>query len=138
MDYDLSWEPARLQFDRVHAALAGSYWSPGVARERVERAAENSLVLGVYARGSGEQIAYARVISDRTTLAYLCDVIVFEGYRGHGVGKAMVTAILAHPELQLVRRFLLATHDAHGLYAQFGFGPVVADRWMELRRLSRV
>jgi predicted GNAT family N-acyltransferase len=136
MEYELSWDPKRLQFDRVHTALAGSYWSPNVSREIVERAAANSLVLGAYRQDDGEQIAYARVITDRATLAYLCDVIVFDGHRKSGVGKALVSAILAHPDLQTVRRFLLATQDAHGLYAQYGFGPVVDGRWMELRNAS--
>lgn len=134
MDFELSWDRARLQFDRVHAALAGSYWSPGVSRDVVERAASNSLVVGAYRRASGEQIGYARVITDRTTFAYLCDVIVFDGARGAGVGKALVQAIVDHPDLQTIRRSLLATHDAHGLYVRFGFervGPSGADRLME-------
>lgn len=130
MEFELSWDPARLQFDRIHRALAASYWSPGVRRAVVEDAAARSLTLGAY-RPTGEQIGYARVITDFATLAYLCDVIVFDGFRGQGVGKAMVAACVAHPELQTVRRHLLATRDAHALYAGFGFQPVVADRWME-------
>lgn len=131
-DIVLSWDPSKLQFDRIHAALARSYWSPRVRRDIVERAAAGSLCLGAYDRASGEQIAYARVITDRATFAYLCDVIVFEGHRGDGIGKALVAAVLAHPELATVRRMLLATKDAHGLYEQFGFSRVAEDRWMEL------
>jgi GNAT superfamily N-acetyltransferase len=133
MDIDLSWDPARLQFDRIHAALAASYWSPGVARDLVERAAANSLTLGAYDRQTGEQVAYGRVITDRATLAYLCDLIVFDGFRRQGIGKALVAAVVAHPDLQTVRRHLLATRDAQGLYAPFGFQPVVAGNWMERR-----
>lgn len=132
MPFHLSWDPSRLQFDRIHDALATSYWSPGIRRDLVEQAAANSLTLGAYL-STGEQIAYARVITDRATLAYLCDLIVFEGFRGQGVGKALVDAVLGHPALQTVRRHLLATRDAHALYARFGFAEVPAGRWMERR-----
>lgn len=131
-EFTLSWDSARLQFDRIHAALAASYWSPRIRREIVETAAANSLCLGAYEAATGEQVGYARVITDRASFAYICDVIVFDGRRGRGIGKAMVEAILSHPDLQTVRRFMLATKDAHGLYAQFGFGGVDSDRWMEL------
>lgn len=128
---ELSWDPTRLQMDRVVAALRASYWSPNIRPELVERAAANSLTLGAYDRASGEQLGYARVITDRATFAYLCDVITFDGHRGRGVGKAMVEAVLAHPDLQTVRRFALATLDAHSLYARYGFTPVDATRWMD-------
>jgi GNAT superfamily N-acetyltransferase len=124
MDIDLSWDPARLQFDRIHQALAASYWSPGVRRDIVERAAANSLTLGAYNRATGEQVGYARVITDRATYAYLCDVIVFEEHRGQGIGKAIVEAAITHPDLGTIRNFALGTRDAHSLYERHGFEPV--------------
>lgn len=132
-EIELSWDPARLQMDRVTAALRASYWSPNIRPELVERAAANSLTLGAYDRASGEQVGYARIISDRATFAYLCDVITFEGHRGRGIGKMLVEAVLAHPDLQTVRRFALATRDAHTLYTRYGFTPVVAGNWLERR-----
>jgi GNAT superfamily N-acetyltransferase len=129
--WELSWERSRLQIDRVHAALAASYWSPNIRRDLVELAAANSLTLGAYDRASGEQVAYARVVTDRATFAYLCDVIVFEGFRGLGIGKLLVAAVLAHPELQTIRRHALATRDAQSLYAQFGYEPVPQGNWMQ-------
>lgn len=131
LSVELSWDPARLQMDRIIAALRASYWSPNIRPELVERAAANSLTLGAYDRASGEQLGYARVISDRATFAYLCDVITFEGHRGRGIGKAMVEAVLAHPELQTVRRFALGTRDAHALYARYGFTAGDPTRWMD-------
>jgi GNAT superfamily N-acetyltransferase len=134
MDIDLSWDPARLQFDRIHTALAASYWSPRIRRDIVERAAANSLTVGAYDRATGEQVAYARVITDRATYAYLCDVIVFDPFRGQGIGKAIVEAAVTHPDLATIRNFTLGTRDAHSLYERFGFGPVAdCSRRMEKR-----
>jgi GNAT superfamily N-acetyltransferase len=131
MTIELSWDPGRLQFDRIHAALATSYWSPRIRRDLVERAAANSLTLGAYRSTTGEQVAYARVVTDRATFAYLCDVIVFEGSRGEGIGKLLVESVLEHPELQTVRRHALATRDAQGLYARYGYEPVPQGNWMQ-------
>lgn len=131
--YELDWDRERLDIDATHAALAATYWSPKVRRDVVERAIANSLCLAVYERVSGAQVAFARVVTDRATFAWICDVVVFEGHRGRGLGKRIVQAILAHPELTTLRRFLLATQDAQGLYAQFEFTPVVAGRWLERR-----
>ena len=133
MDFEVSWDPARLQFDRIHHALAHSYWTPNIRRDLVERAAAHSLCAGAYDRATGVQAAYARVVSDHATYAYLCDVIVFDDYRGRGIGKALVEGALAHPELQNVRIFALGTRDAQGLYARYGFTPVDASRRMERR-----
>ncbi len=118
--YVLSDDPARLDFDAVHAFLTGSYWSPGIPRETVERAAAGSLTVGLYASG-GAQIGYARVVTDRATFAYLADVYVLDAHRGRGLGRWMVEQILAHPELRGLRRWLLTTQDAHGLYERLGF-----------------
>ena len=131
--YDISADPGRLQPDAIHAYLVRSYWSPGVPRAVVDRAIANSLCFGVYL-GSGEQVGFARVVTDKATFAYLADVYVLEAHRGQGLSKRLVAFVQAHPELQGLRRFMLATADAHGLYAQFGFKPLAApDRMMEIR-----
>jgi len=123
-EYELAEGTARVDFDRVTDWLAGSYWSPGISRAVVERAAAgSSLVIGVYSRISGSQVAYARVVSDRTTFAWLCDVIVDESHRGRGIGRRMVHHALAHPDHQGLRRWMLGTADAHGVYAACGFAP---------------
>jgi GNAT superfamily N-acetyltransferase len=103
----------------IHGYLASSYWSPGIPREIVAKGLENSLAFGLFA--GSEQIGLARVITDRATYAYLADVFVLEGYRGRGLSKWLLQCILSHPDLQGLRRFSLATRDAHTLYAQFGF-----------------
>jgi GNAT superfamily N-acetyltransferase len=130
--YDISTDPSRLQLDAIHGYLTRSDWSPGVPRAIVARAAANSLCFGVY--HDHAQIGFARVVTDKATFAYLADVYVLEEHRGQGLSKRLVAAILAHPELQGLRRFLLATADAHGLYAQFGFKIVMApERMMEIK-----
>jgi GNAT superfamily N-acetyltransferase len=111
----------RIDLDIVHAFLARSYWSPGVPRATVEKAAANSMVFGVYRPGDAAQVGYARVITDRATYAYLSDVFILEEYRGRGLSKALIAHILGHPELQGLRRWALLTWDAQGLYEQFGF-----------------
>jgi GNAT superfamily N-acetyltransferase len=110
-----------------------SYWAKGIARETVLRSIENSLCIGVYAP-SAKQIGLARVITDSATYAWLCDVFIIEAHRGHGLGKALIQAVLAHPRLQTIRRMGLGTLDAHGLYAQFGFTAIAQpERHMEKR-----
>jgi GNAT superfamily N-acetyltransferase len=122
--------PARIDFPKVHAWLAATYWSPGTTRQRVEKAAAgSSLVVGCYLGDT--QVSYCRVISDRATFAWLCDVIVDEAHRGQGIGHAMVAFALAHPDHQNLPRWLLATKDAHGVYADLGFKPLPSpERWM--------
>ena len=130
--YEISTDPGRLQLDAIHSYLVRSYWSPGVPRAVVERAIANSLCFGLYLAES--QVGFARVVTDRATFAYLADVYVLEEHRGQGLSKRLVETIQGHPDLQGLRRFLLATKDAHGLYAQFGFRPLAApERVMELR-----
>lgn len=120
-----------LDLDRVHGWLSTAYWCAGIPRAVVEKAARGSMVFGAFAPGAG-QVGYARVVSDRATFAWLCDVIVDPAWRGRGVGVALVGAIVAHAELQGLRRFLLATLDAHGLYRRFGFtASATPERWME-------
>ena len=130
--YDISTDPSRLQLDAIHAYLARSYWSPGIPKDVVARAIAHSLCFGIHQGAS--QVGFARVVTDKASFAYLADVYVLEEHRGQGLSKRLVAAIQAHPELQGLRRFMLATADAHGLYAQFGFKPLAApDRMMELR-----
>jgi GNAT superfamily N-acetyltransferase len=130
--FDLSTDPARLDLNAVHDYLANrSYWAAGVSLETVTRAAAHSLCFGVYVAATGQQAGYARVVTDYTTFAYLCDVFILEDFRGHGLGKWLVETVLAHPEIPNPRRWLLATADAHGLYAQHGFTPLpTPERWM--------
>ena len=123
--YTVSDDPGLLDFDVVHGYLATeSYWARGIPRETVERAARHSLCFGVYchgAAGSVAQVGFARVLSDRATVAYLADVFILPEHRGRGLSKRLLRTIFAHPELQGLRRWALATRDAHGLYRQFGF-----------------
>ena len=120
-EYVVSTDRARLDVDRIHRFLAGAYWSPGIPRAVVERAIENSLPFGLY-EASGEQVGFARAITDRATYAYLADVYVEVAHRGRGLGRFLVACVLGHPELQGLRRWALATSDAHGLYERYGFG----------------
>ncbi|HUJ42469.1 MAG TPA: GNAT family N-acetyltransferase [Opitutaceae bacterium] len=132
--YLISDDPARLDVAAMHAYLARSYWAAGIPREIVERAVRNSLCVGAYT-AAGEQVGLARVVSDFATFAWLCDVYVLEPHRGRGLSKALMRAVLSHPRLQTVRRITLATRDAHGLYAQFGFTPLAKpENQMEKRQ----
>lgn len=117
----ISTDPARLDVDAVHAYLARSYWSPGIPRDLVARALAHSLCFGLYEGDA--QVGLARVITDRATYAYLCDVYVLETHQGHGLGTWLMEVVLAHPDLRGLRRFVLVTRDAHGLYRKFGFAP---------------
>jgi GNAT superfamily N-acetyltransferase len=127
----ISTDPADIDFDVVHAFLSTqAYWCPGIPRDVVERAAANSLCFTALL--DGRQVGYARVLGDRATFAYLADVFVLPEHRGQGISKALMDTIMAHPELQKLRRFMLATSDAHALYAQYGFVEVARpDRFME-------
>lgn len=132
MDIEISTDPNRLDVDLIHRWLSEeSYWAGGVSREIVARAIDNSLCFGVYLEG--RQVGLARVVTDRATFAWLADVFILDSYRGRGYGKALIAAVVAHPELRGLRRLLLATRDAHGLYAQYGFTPVAPERFMERR-----
>jgi GNAT superfamily N-acetyltransferase len=135
--YSVSTDPARLDVAMIHDYLSNrSYWAPGISRELVERSIRHSLCFGAYAP-DGRQVAFARIISDRATFAYLCDVFVLENYQGQGLGKLLMQHIVDHPELQGLRRWMLATRDAHSLYAQFGFAPLAnPPRFMENAKLD--
>ncbi|MGO4166056.1 GNAT family N-acetyltransferase [Novosphingobium sp. YAF33] len=127
----LSDDAARLDIARVHGWLASSYWTPGVERAQVERQIAGSHCLGAYL-ADGTQVGFARVISDRASFAWLADVWVDESVRGQGLGRRMVSWFLDNPDYADIRRFMLATKDAHGVYARLGFTPLVRpDRLME-------
>ncbi len=120
----ISTDRIRLDVDMTHTFLTeASYWAKGVPRDVVERSIENSLTFGIYVEETGAQIGFARVITDKATFAYLADVFVLPEYRGQGLSKWLMEIILAHPELQGLRRFMLITQDAHGLYDRYGFTP---------------
>jgi nicotinamidase-related amidase len=127
----ISTDRARLDLELIHGFLRESYWSPGVPLAIVRRAIQGSLVFGVYT-SSGQQAGFARIVSDGSTFAYLADVFVVEAYRSQGLSKWLLSVIVAHPRLQNLRRWMLATRDAHGLYAKFGFTPLAApERFMQ-------
>lgn len=130
--FEVDTDPDRLDLDVVHGYLQGAYWCEDIPRETVLRSIENSLCFGLYHSQDG-QVGFARMVTDRATFAYLGDVFVLPSHQGRGLGKWMVEAVLAHPELQGVRRLMLATRDAHGLYARFGFTTTQPGRLMEIR-----
>ena len=131
-EFCISTDKSKLDLKMVHRFLSQeSYWSKNIPFEKVEKAAANSLTFGVY---DGEiQIGYARIISDYTSVAYLGDVFISPAYRGKGLSKWLLTIIMSYPELQGLRRWILLTADAHGLYKQFGWTEIAApERWMEI------
>ena len=132
-NFTISTDPARLDIDAICDFLKRAYWANTRPRERTERAIQNSLVFGVY--DGLKQIGLARVVSDYSIFAYLCDVFIHEDYRAHGLGKWLIQTILEHPDLKDMRRWLLVTSDAHGLYKQFGFTAIEdPERWMQMFR----
>ena len=120
----------RVDREVVHRFLADSYWARGIPRDVVERSIRHSLCFGVY--HGDAQVGFGRVVTDRATFAYLADVFVLEAHRGRGLSKFLMECVVGHPELQGLRRFLLGTADAHGLYARYGFtAPGRPEIWME-------
>ena len=117
----VSTDRSRIDVDMVHGYLRDSYWAAGMPRALLQRAIANSLAFGVY--DGANQVGFARVITDCATYAYLSDVFIVEAYRGRGLSKWMMECILAHPDLQGLRRFSLFTRDASGLYERYGFAP---------------
>ncbi|MCM2420776.1 GNAT family N-acetyltransferase [Streptomyces sp. RKAG293] len=132
--YEISTDPARLDAARIHHWLStDAYWALGRSREKQDSAIANSLNFGLYDTASGTQLAYARVVTDHTTFAWLCDVYVDPATRGKGLGVALVTAVRDHLAPSGLRRILLATADAHGVYAKLGFEPLTdPSKWMAL------
>lgn len=128
--YTISTDPQRLDLDVIHENLDRSYWAAGRPRELVARSLRHSLCFGLY-RGD-TQVGLARVVSDYATFAWLADVFVLEEHRGQGLAKWLIATVVAHPDLAGLRRFMLATRDAHGLYSQYGFTPLATpERVME-------
>ena len=131
--YSISTEPRRLDLDAIHAFLSRSFWAEGIPKEVVAKSIANSLCFGLF--DGSTQIGFARVVTDRATFAYLCDVYVLESHRGLGLGKWLIEAVMAHPDLQGLRRFQLVTRDAHSLYERHGFAASeVPERHMEIFR----
>jgi len=120
-EHVISTDAGRLDLDVIHGFLTRSYWAGGVTRDRVERSIDGSIPFGLYADGG--QIGFARVVTDRVTFAWLCDVFVLEPHRARGLGVWLVETALGHPELADLRQWLLGTLDAHGFYRRFGFEP---------------
>ncbi len=136
MDYEISADKARLDVDLVARWLADeSYWAVGRSHEVTERAIEGSVCVAAFTP-AGEQAGFARVVTDRATFAWLCDVFVCDEHRGNGLARQMVQTAMDLPELASVRLWLLATEDAHGVYAPLGFEEVEPGRWMKHRRTS--
>jgi GNAT superfamily N-acetyltransferase len=128
----ISTDRKRVDIDVVHGFLTNCYWAKGIPRYIVARSIEHALCFGIY-DAEGAQVGFARVISDFATIAYVGDVFVLETHRGRGLGEWLMQCIVAHPELQGLRRWILTTRDAHGLYSQVGFTPVKwPERFMEL------
>jgi len=136
--YAISTDPARLDLDAIHGYLVRSYWAEGIPRETVARSLANSLNFGIYEvageTGAWVQVGLARVVSDFSTFAYLGDVFVLETHRGRGLSTWVMACVMEHPALQGLRRWVLLTRDAHGIYGRFGFTPVAKpERYMEIR-----
>jgi GNAT superfamily N-acetyltransferase len=130
--FSISTDKSLIDFETVYNYLnIDSYWAQGISAETLKKAIENSICFGVYYQG--KQAGFARVVTDKATFAYICDVFILADYRRLGLSKWLIQTIKQHPELQGLRRWSLATVDAHGLYAQFSFEPISRpDRWMEI------
>ncbi len=130
-DFLISTDPARLDAAAIHEELTRSYWAEGIPLDLVARSLQGSLCFGLY-RGS-RQVGLARVITDRATYAYLCDVYVLQEFRGQGLGRWLMETVMGHPDLSGLRRLSLVTRDAQGLYAPLGFAPLgQPERHMEI------
>ena len=130
-DFEISTDPARIDVAVVHDFLTNCYWAKGISLELVQRSLQHSICFSIF--HGNAQIGFARVITDRATFAYLADVFVLESHRGQGLSKWLMECIQSHPDLQGLRRWMLATRDAHGLYRQFGFHELASpERFMEI------
>ena len=129
--FDISTDKQKFDIDLIHSFLTRSYWSEGISKDVIKKSIDGSLCFGVFEYE--KQVGFARVITDKATFAYLADVFIIEEYQGRGLSKLLMEVIMSHPDLQGLRRFMLATRDAHGLYGQFGFTPLTnVDRWMQI------
>jgi GNAT superfamily N-acetyltransferase len=130
-DFLISTDKNRIDIDYVHAFLTNSYWAKNIPRSTVQRCVDGALCFGVY--HGDKQVGFARVITDAASFAYLADVFIDKNYRGKGLSRWLMEIILAHPSLQGLRRFLLGTRDAHGLYEKMGFKRVEnVEPWMQI------
>jgi len=131
----ISSDRSRFDYGAIERLLRGSYWAGERPREAIEHSVKNSLCFGLYDASDGKQVGFTRVVTDSSTFAWICDVIVDPAYRGRGLGSWMMGHVLADPDLRDVRRWILATRDAHDFYAVHGFTPLAhPDRWMEYIR----
>lgn len=121
--YTISTDKNKLNMSVIYHFIANSYWAKGIPKSVMQKAIDNSMCFGVYS-ANNEQVGFARVVTDNATFAYLADVFIIPDLQGNGLSKLLVKTIVEHPDLQGLRRFLLATADAHGLYAQYGFKPI--------------
>jgi GNAT superfamily N-acetyltransferase len=139
-NYLISTNPSKLQIEVIHKYLSKhSYWAENIPLEIVERSIKNSIAFGVYQQTENDlnQVGFCRVTSDLSTFAYLADVFILEEFRGQGLSKFLVETVLKHPDLQGLRRWTLATRDAHGLYAQYGFEPLdKPDNFMQIKAVN--
>lgn len=131
--FAITTETSFFNVEFIHAFLSKSYWAENIPLETVQRSIDHSLCFGVF--HLGKQIGFARMITDKSTFGYLADVFIDEAYRGQGLSKWLMEEIVAHPDLQGLRRIMLATRDANGLYEQFGFSPLsFPERWMQIHQ----
>lgn len=130
-EYSISTDKKSMDIDFIHHFLTHSYWAEGITKEIISRSVDGSLCFGVFC--NGRQVGFARMVTDNATFAYLADVFIDEKFRGRGLSRWLMEVIISHPDLQGLRRIILATRDAHGLYARFGFTPLNnPDRWMQI------
>lgn len=132
--FTITTDKSKLDINVIHRYLSGeSYWSKNIPIERIQKSIENALCFGVY--HNDQQIGYAKVVSDFSTMAYLGDVFILETYRGQGLSKQLMETIMSHPELQNLRRWILLTADAHELYKKYGWQPIASpEKWMEIHQ----
>jgi len=131
--YEVSLDPARIDVEAAHAYISTSYWAQGIPIDLLRKAIANSLCVAAFHQGA--QVGFARVVTDKATFAYLADVYVLEAHRGRGLSRRLLGALLDHPELQGLRRLMLVTRDAQGLYEKFGFTALAhPERVMERHR----
>jgi len=129
--FTITTEREKMDIELIHSFLNRTYWAEGISKETIRRSIEGSLCFGVFE--NDKQVGFARMITDKATFAYLADVFIIEEYRGRGLSKWLMEIIMTHPDLQGLRRMILATKDAHGLYEKFGFTPLInVDRWMHI------
>jgi GNAT superfamily N-acetyltransferase len=131
-EYSITTDKSKMDIPVIHSYLTRSYWSEGISVETVARAIDGSMCFGLF--HGNKQIGVTRVITDKATFAYICDVFIDEDFRGKGLGKWLMETILKHQSLQGLRRITLTTRDAHGLYSQYGFAPLpIPERWMMIQ-----